>query len=300
MAEGVVDREPAVGVGDGRDVGDGPAGARGGDILLVGGPWFVRRAAASTRRPGALRPAARRVGVPGEAGAADRDDIGVGGGPVDDVGGVAGRGGHDHTGLLPGVEGRLLGVLTGYAVRVRDVLRPEGDGGAYRGAQVVGGGRVGLDEQEAAGRTGGGDGVQVESGLLGPSQVVRRVVDAAALVDLAEAAVVGRAGRQPELLPEHGEIGLRRGVAAGIHDRDGTALAAVGEVVRGADVVRSERGGRGAGGGGRRPLRGLRADQGVAAGGRGVRVGGGLIAVRGPVVGLFRGHVQRRFRGGAG
>lgn len=121
-----------------------------------------------------------------------------------------------------------------------------GGGGVLSLAEVVDTGRVGLDEQDVAGRAGGGDGVEVERGLHGPVGVLGREVVPAVLVELGEAAVRRRAPGKAVGAAEDGQIGLGGRVAAGVDDGDRLARAARGQVVRRPEVVRGERvGGRG-------------------------------------------------------
>src|SRR5690242_4146784 len=85
-------------------------------------------------------------------------------------------------------------------VAVADDMRAETCCGFHRGTEVVVGVGVALDEPNLAARAHGARHIEIERGFLGPADVLRRVVSLlAVLIELLEAAIGGRAGRQTEI-----------------------------------------------------------------------------------------------------
>ena len=173
------------------------------------------------------------------------------------------------------------------AVAVADRGGAERVGLVYGRAEVREAVRVGFDEQDLAARADGGDHLDVEVDLLAPAGVARGRSRPAALVDLAEAAVRGRAGRETELAAVGREVGRRARVVVGVDDRDRLAVPApgragrIGPLVGGGEVLRRVAGGPAR----RRERRGgalLSDDVGVAVGeADGEGRAHGLLAVRG-------------------
>ncbi len=186
---GLVDGDAGLRVRYRGDVGDGPLGAVG--VELDVGFFLVPRTATPGTAPDRLGPAAGVVRG-AQCGAADRCDIrrccGVGRAvPV-----ITGAHGHRDAGVVVvGVGLGLLGEL-GPAVAVGHVVGAEVDRGLHGLAEFVDVGAVGLHEKDVAVRAGRGDHVQVQRDLSRPSGVRGGVVLPAALVDLAEAAVLRR------------------------------------------------------------------------------------------------------------
>src|SRR5438128_817549 len=83
--------------------------------------------------------------------------------------------------------------------------------------------------------------VSVELDLHGPAGVRRRVVGATALIDLAEAAVLGGAGRKAVRLPVNGQVRFRVRVVESVDDGHRLALARSGrwQLVRVLEVGRA-------------------------------------------------------------
>src|SRR5262249_49865494 len=188
--------DAGVRVRDRRDIGDRAARAAG--ILLPGRLRDQSAAPAARTAPRGLGPAAgSRSGT--QARAAHGNDRVVSGRYLDAVAAVAGAGGDGDAGVVvrAGVA-RLTEELTA-AVAGGDRVRSQRVSLVRGRAQVQEAVRVGLDEQDLAVRTDGGCHLDVEVDLLAPAGVTSRRGGAAALVDLAEAAVRCRARRQPEL-----------------------------------------------------------------------------------------------------
>src|SRR5207302_8685888 len=96
-----------------------------------------------------------------------------------------------------------------------------GRGLVDRGGQVRVAVVVRVDQEDLAVAADGRDHVEVERDLLRPTGVAGWVGGAATLVDFAEAAVGGRARRQPVLGAVNGQVGLGVGVVVGVDDGDG-------------------------------------------------------------------------------
>ncbi len=219
----VVDGDAGRRVGDRRDVRDRPLRAAG--VGLERRLRLVPRAAApgalgGRRRPHRLRPAAR-VARRRERGPADGGDVRVGGGELDAVPLVAGRHRDRDAGVLVvlGADGRVARALRS-AVAVRDGRCALRDRLVDGGAEIRVGRAGRLDEQDVAQRADRRDHLDVEHDLACPAgirggQRARRPV----LVDLAEAAVRRRAGRQAELAAVRGQVALRTGIVVGVDDR---------------------------------------------------------------------------------
>ena len=135
------------------------------------------------------------------------------------------------------------------AVGVRHDVGAQSDGRVHRLADVGERGRVGLDEQDVAVGARGRDGLDVERDLHAPAGVAVRRGRAPTLVDLAEASVGGRTGRQSPRRAVDGEIGLDVGVVERVDDPDrlpgaerGVQLVGRGDVGRPVSVGRRARG----------------------------------------------------------
>src|SRR6185312_1738164 len=106
------------------------------------------------------------------------------------------------------------------------------------------------DQQDVGLRSDGGDHVEVQGYLPVPAAVRWRVLSAAALVDLAEAAAGAGAGRQAVLPAIGGQVGLGGRVVEGIDDGDGLPRPSVGrQRIRTAQIGRTVAGRRGRDGG---------------------------------------------------
>ena len=129
------------------------------------------------------------------------------------------------------VEARVGG-LTGELVRavaVRDHRRAHHGRFVHRGREVREAVRRGLDEQDLAVRADGRRHVEVEGDLFGPALVGdRERRGGAELVDLREAPVRRRAGRNAEGRAVDGEVGLGVRVVERVDDGDRLALPLLG------------------------------------------------------------------------
>src|SRR5262249_51287260 len=195
-AVAVVDGDARVRVRHRRDVGDRAAPAAG--ILLPGRLRDQRAAPAAGTAPRGLAPAAGGCGRP-QARAADGDDRVVGGRYLDAVAAVAGACGDRDAGVAVRAAVARLTEELAAAVAVADRVRAQRVSLVGCRAEVGEAVRVGLDEQDLAVRTDCGGHLDVELDLLAPARVGSWRRRSAPLIDLVEAAVRGRARRQPAL-----------------------------------------------------------------------------------------------------
>ena len=238
---GAADLEPAgpAAFRDHRGVVDGSAGRRGGVGGDVGDAAF---GPAPRQRPVAVRELPRLRGLEGaaaasaprpdrlaavavpraerERGAADRRHIGRGRRIFGGVAAVSGRGGdRDALVVIRSIDGLRRGLAA--AVAVGDLVGAERGSCVDGGFQVGEGVRRGLDEEDLAVLADRVGDLDVERDLERPAAVLARIgAFDAFLVDLAEAAVRGRAFRQPERFAVEGEVGFDRRRVVGVDDRN--------------------------------------------------------------------------------
>src|SRR5712692_10198547 len=146
-----------------------------------------------------------------QAGAADGDDVLVGGRPFDAIAVIAGADSDDYAGVVVRLVVREL--ATGFAGAVAVA-----HGVGVLGSVINGGGQVrevvgvGFDQQDVAVGTDGAHHVQVERDLLGPIRTGPGRLGAAGLVHLFEAAAGAGAGRQAEEVAVVGQVVLGLGI----------------------------------------------------------------------------------------
>ncbi len=184
---------------------------------------LIGAAAAAGPRPRGLGPAPAGAGRRLERGPPHRDDVWRRGRPADPVAIVAGARGDRYArvaevGVVLGLVGSLIP-----APAVAHLGGTQADRGVLGGDQVGGRLRRRLHQQQVAISAGPRDHVQVDGDLRRPLLVVGRIVGAAALVHLAEAAVGGGASGKAELRPVDVQVGLGAGIVVGVDDRDGVA-----------------------------------------------------------------------------
>src|ERR1041385_2504378 len=140
--------------------------------------------------------------------------------------------------LLPGFAREL-----GRAIRVRNDRRPHCCRAIDAGREIRERSRFRLYEKDLALRADGARHVEVERDFLGPVGVAARIGGATILIDLSEATVRRRAGRQAELRTIDRKVALSASVIVGIDDRNRLAGAirggGGGEIVRRPQIRRS-------------------------------------------------------------
>src|SRR5437016_8355511 len=105
-------------------------------------------------------------------------------------------------------------------------MDPQSSGRIFGSCKVAVGRRVRLDKIDRATGTHGAGHIEVERRLLSPAGVLGRIVSLlTTLIQLLEAAIACRAGRQPKLRAINAQVRFGVPVTVRVHDRDNRARA---------------------------------------------------------------------------